>query len=93
MSPKDRASLGKRGLTHEEVLQRLVPSVRALRDALARLSPDHRTVVVLRYFADLSVEEIADRTGARTGTVKSRLHYALSALRACSMAWRSASAS
>jgi RNA polymerase sigma-70 factor (ECF subfamily) len=54
----------------------------ALRQALARLTPDHRTVVVLRFFADLSVDEIADRTGERAGTVKSRLHYALSSLRA-----------
>ncbi len=54
----------------------------ALRRAIETLSPDHRTVVVLRYYADLSLEEIADRTGERLGTVKSRLHYALDALRA-----------
>jgi RNA polymerase sigma factor (sigma-70 family) len=54
----------------------------ALLQALGRLSPDHRTVVVLRFFADLSIDEIAHRTGERTGTVKSRLHYALSSLRA-----------
>jgi len=38
--------------------------------------------VVLRYYGDLSLEEIADRTGERLGTVKSRLHYGLDALRA-----------
>lgn len=54
----------------------------AIRRALSTLDTDHRTVVVLRFFADLSVEEIAARTGARTGTVKSRLHYALASLRA-----------
>jgi len=54
----------------------------ALRGALARLSPDHRLIVVLRYYGDLSLEEIADRTGERLGTVKSRLHYGLDALRA-----------
>ena len=32
--------------------------------------------------ADCSLDEIAARTGERTGTVKSRLHYALRALRA-----------
>jgi RNA polymerase sigma-70 factor (ECF subfamily) len=56
------------------------------RDALARslsaLAPEHRTVVVLRYFADLSLQDIAERTGERLGTVKSRLRYALAALRA-----------
>jgi RNA polymerase sigma-70 factor (ECF subfamily) len=54
----------------------------ALRGALARLSPDHRLIVVLRYYGDLSLEEIADRTGERIGTVKSRLHYGLEELRA-----------
>ncbi len=54
----------------------------ALRRAVLALSPDHRTVVVLRYFADLSIEEVAERTGEPLGTVKSRLHYALDALHA-----------
>jgi RNA polymerase sigma-70 factor (ECF subfamily) len=54
----------------------------AVRFALDSLSPEHRAVIVLRYFADLSVEDIADRTATRPGTVKSRLHYALRALRA-----------
>lgn len=48
----------------------------ALDGAFNSLSPDHRVVVVLRFYADLSVEEIAERIGAPAGTVKSRLHYA-----------------
>jgi RNA polymerase sigma-70 factor (ECF subfamily) len=39
-------------------------------------------VIVLRFYADLSLEQIAEQTGERLGTVKSRLHYALEALRA-----------
>lgn len=54
----------------------------ALRHALERLSPEHREVVVMRYLLDLPLEAIAERTGERLGTVKSRLHYGLSALRA-----------
>ena len=54
----------------------------ALRAALARLSPEHREVVAMRYLLDLSLDEIAGRTGERLGTVKSRLYYGLSALRA-----------
>jgi RNA polymerase sigma-70 factor, ECF subfamily len=54
----------------------------AMRGALGRLSPEQRVAVVLRYYGDLSLEEIADRTGERLGTVKSRLHYGLQALRA-----------
>ncbi len=49
---------------------------------MARLTPDHRTVIALRYLEDLSEAQIAERTSARLGTVKSRLHYALSELRA-----------
>ena len=47
-----------------------------------RLSPDHQIVVALRFWRDLSVEEIAVRLQLPAGTVKSRLHYALRALRA-----------
>jgi RNA polymerase sigma-70 factor (ECF subfamily) len=48
----------------------------ALDRAFARLNPDQRLVVALRFYADLTVEEIADRTGVPAGTVKSRLHAA-----------------
>jgi RNA polymerase sigma-70 factor (ECF subfamily) len=55
------------------------------RDAISRamtgLDPDHRIVIVLRYWADLSVDEIASRIGVPAGTVKSRLHYALRSMR------------
>ena len=57
----------------------------AVRDSLAgalrSLSPEHREVVVLRFYLDLTVDEIAARTGTRPGTVKSRLHHALRRLR------------
>lgn len=45
--------------------------------AFARLNPDHRVAIVLRYYADLSIPQIAERVGAPAGTVKSRLHHAL----------------
>jgi RNA polymerase sigma-70 factor (ECF subfamily) len=44
---------------------------------LARLEPDQRIVLVLRYYRDLPVDEISARMGIPAGTVKSRLHYAL----------------
>jgi RNA polymerase sigma factor (sigma-70 family) len=53
-----------------------------LRRALAMLSPEQRIVVVLRYFLDLPLEGIADRTNVPLGTVKSRLHAAIAYLRA-----------
>ena len=53
-----------------------------VRSALARLDPDHRVVVALRFFADLTIDDIAARTGVPAGTVKSRLHHGLRRLRA-----------
>jgi RNA polymerase sigma-70 factor, ECF subfamily len=50
--------------------------------ALRKLPIHQREVVALRFFADLSIDEIAARTGERSGTVKSRLHYGLAGLRA-----------
>ena len=49
--------------------------------ALSRLSPQHHQVVVLRYFAELSLREVAETLGVREGTVKSRLSRALGRLR------------
>jgi RNA polymerase sigma-70 factor (ECF subfamily) len=54
----------------------------AIHRALAALDGDHRIAVVLRYGAGLTPAEIANRTGDREGTVKSRLHYALRQMRA-----------
>jgi RNA polymerase sigma-70 factor (ECF subfamily) len=53
----------------------------AVRQALAQLTPEHRQVVVLRYFADLTVPQVARSAGVREGTVKSRLHRALRQMR------------
>lgn len=50
-------------------------------DALHSLSTDHRTVVVLAYYGRHSIAQIATDLGLAPGTVKSRLHYALRALR------------
>jgi len=46
------------------------------------LSVDHRAVVVLRHYLDLSDEAVADALGVPIGTVRSRLFYAMRALRA-----------
>lgn len=52
-----------------------------LREAIASLDDDHRTVVVLRDIEDMSIEEICAITELPDGTVKSRLHRARLALR------------
>lgn len=53
-----------------------------LERAFGRLKPDHRLVIVLRHYLDWEPAEIADSLGLAPGTVRSRLHYALAALRA-----------
>lgn len=50
-------------------------------EALARLSPDHRQVLVECFFRGHTVAEAAGRLQVPEGTVKSRTHYALRALR------------
>jgi RNA polymerase sigma-70 factor (ECF subfamily) len=45
--------------------------------ALQKLTSEHREVIVLRYYENMKIEEIARQTGASKGTVKSRLHYAV----------------
>jgi RNA polymerase sigma-70 factor (ECF subfamily) len=50
-------------------------------EALRRLSPDHRAVLVECYYQGRSVAEAARVLGVPPGTVKSRTHYALLALR------------
>lgn len=54
----------------------------ALRAALARLDEPYREVVALRFFAERSLQEIADATGRPLGTVKTHLHRGLIRLRA-----------
>jgi RNA polymerase sigma-70 factor (ECF subfamily) len=49
--------------------------------AMGRLSPDHRAVLLECYHRGASVAEAAETLGVRPGTVKSRTHYALRALR------------
>ena len=53
-----------------------------LNEAMQKLSPKHRTVVVLFEIEGLSHQEIADIVGCSVGTVRSRLHYAKQQLQA-----------
>ena len=77
-----------------ELLARSVPEPRRAADAgdrvedrlllqaaLHELPPGQRTVIVLRYFEDLTEQQVADVLGLSVGTVKSQAHKALARLR------------
>lgn len=52
-----------------------------LQRCLNALSPEHREVLLLRYFEEMDYDEIARVTNCTLGTVRSRIHYAKRALR------------
>jgi len=53
---------------------------RGLRQTLDRLQPEQKETVVLRYFSELTIPEIAAVTNQREGTIKARLSRALDRL-------------
>jgi RNA polymerase sigma-70 factor (ECF subfamily) len=52
-----------------------------LDEALAGLQPSHRAVVALHYLLGMPLPDVARALGIPVGTAKSRLHYALAAMR------------
>jgi RNA polymerase sigma-70 factor (ECF subfamily) len=60
----------------DRALQRMI-----ILDALRRIKPTHRTVVIEMYLRGGSVEQVAARLNVPPGTVKSRSYYAMRALR------------
>jgi RNA polymerase sigma-70 factor (ECF subfamily) len=53
-----------------------------LERGLRRLNEAQRTILVLHFYVDLSLAATAEAMGIPVGTAKSRLHYAIEALRA-----------
>lgn len=52
-----------------------------LEEAFRTLSPEHRAILTLRYYADLPLAQIAEILGIPIGTVGSRLHHATRRMR------------
>ncbi len=71
--------------TDEDAAAPLLRTDRAqtLQKALAALDTKHRTTVILYYYNDLPIKEIARVTGCFEGTVKSRLYHARQQLKSC----------
>ena len=64
----------------EEAFERSSEHIQ-VRSAISQLSHDEQQLLTLRYYAELSVPEVASTLGWPEGTVKSRLHRALRAMR------------
>ena len=81
----------RRGRAREQVVAELPDAIAppdagpaermALRAALLAVPPGQRAVLVLRFVADLSVEQVAETLGCSTGTVKSQTSRGLAKLR------------
>ena len=85
---------GRRGWFRKEAVHAQVPEVSeagdssvstadrlALLAALAQVPPRQRAVLVLRYWEDQSIEQVADLLNCSTGTVKSQTAHGLQRLR------------
>lgn len=66
--------------SHDDAAERWLDGAQ-VRAALALLPPRQRAVIVLRYFEDLSEQEIAETLGVARGTVKSQASDAMRTLR------------
>ena len=63
----------------DDLAERFARSL-VVRQALARISPEQRQVLILAYFDDLSLAQVAEWVGAPLGTVKARASRGLRAL-------------
>lgn len=74
--PVDDVTLELHGPIMEDVYQNV-----DLEQAMEELPTAYRTVIVLRYFEDLKIEEMAEVLNENVNTVKTRLYQALNKLR------------
>jgi RNA polymerase sigma-70 factor (ECF subfamily) len=76
IEPFDPSDLSRPGHAIEQSEQE-----RHIQQALARLSPEHRAVLVMKDMEEMKYEEIAQVLGVPIGTIRSRLHRARLELR------------
>ena len=72
----DLERLATIGPINPETLTMRSEEAQRLRDAVQKLPPDYRIILVLRDMEGLNDEEVAEITGLRRGTVRVRLHRA-----------------
>jgi RNA polymerase sigma-70 factor (ECF subfamily) len=73
---KELEQMGSNGSINPEAFAIRSEEAGRLRDAIQRLPPQYRIVLVLRDMEGLTDEEVAEVTGLRSGTVRVRLHRA-----------------
>ena len=78
---KNRRIVPDTGLREQPAPEEDIPGKLDVYAAVERLSPKLRTIVVLRFFEDMSLQEIAEATELNLNTVKTRLYHALKILK------------
>lgn len=76
-----RIQFDDQGFTDIVYLDRDVPQAVDLYRAVGKLEPSLKTVIILKYFEDMTFEQISQVTGDNLSTVKSRLYRALQLLK------------
>ena len=74
IEPASRTTPSTDLLPHQKLQQRDIRQ--RINDAIEKLSPEHRAVIVMKEMEDLQYSEIAEILGCSIGTVMSRLFYA-----------------
>jgi RNA polymerase sigma-70 factor (ECF subfamily) len=78
--PAEASADGLEGAVTGDGIDRALDAI-VVADALTGLSAAHRTVLVECYYRGHTITEVAKRLDVPAGTVRSRLHYALRAMR------------
>jgi RNA polymerase sigma-70 factor (ECF subfamily) len=68
-------------LINDDCESLLFDDINKLHRVLTTLSPEKKEVVILRFFEEMSYQEISDIVGCSIGTIRSRIHYAKQELR------------
>ncbi len=74
VEPGSRTTPSEGPLPHRKLEQREIR--KRIDEAISKLSPDHRAVIVMKELEDLQYNEIAEILDCSIGTVMSRLFYA-----------------
>lgn len=77
----DRVHFNASAAESPEQLREKMQTYARLHECLSALPDKYQTVLALRYFEELSIDEVAQVTGKRVGTVKSLIHRGVERLR------------